>query len=429
MTSTPIDTEFVAALHARDRARVGTLLDMHATLRERIDETFPGLHFGATPLLTVSRDLALVDLLLAHGADINQRSYWWAGGFGVLDADEAPVDALLARGATLDVHAAARHGFVDRLRALLAADAELVHSRGGDGQTPLHVAKSVDIAALLLDHGAEIDAKDVDHESTAAQYLVTRRPDVARFLVSRGCRTDILMAAALGDLALVRRHLDDDPASIAMRVDPRHFPMRDPRAGGTIYIWTLGGYKTAHELAREHKHPEILALLMQRSAPSLQLAVALRLHDDALAEELLARHPDVLRDLARDDAEQLVRVAEGNSVSTLARMVAIGWPTDVTDAKGATALHWASWHGNEAAVGLLLEHGAPVAAREREFGGTPLGWALHGSLNSWHRHRGDYVATVGALLDAGASTDEAPDGFQASEAVRALVRARRARDA
>ncbi len=34
------------------------------------------------------------------------------------------------------------------------------------------------------------------------------RQEVARYLVSRGCHTDLLMAAALGNADLVRRHLD-----------------------------------------------------------------------------------------------------------------------------------------------------------------------------------------------------------------------------
>lgn len=423
--SSTIDAAFVAALHAKDLAGVRALLDAHASLRERIDETFPGLHFGATPLLTVARHLPLVDLLLEYGARIDQRSYWWAGSFGVLDNDDALVDALIARGATIDVHAAARHGLVDRLRALLDADPELVHSRGGDGQTPLHVAKTVEIAALLLDRGAAIDAKDIDHESTAAQYLVTKHPDVARYLVSRGCHTDLLLVAALGDLARVRQHLDENPASIAMRVDASYFPMHDARAGGTIYIWTLGGHKTAHALAREHKHDDVFALLMQRSAPSLQLAVALYLHDDALVQELLARHPDLMRALALEDAQQLIAVAESNGVSTLRRMLAIGWPAGVTDVKGVTALHWASWHGNAAAVALLLQHGAPVSPVEHEFHATPLGWAGHGSRNSWHRQRGDYAAVVEALFAAGADPREVPEDSEATDAVMAVVRRRR----
>ena len=49
-------------------------------------------------------------------------------------------------------------------------------------------------------------------------------------------------------------------SSIRTRVSKDYFPMRDERAGGTIYIWTLGDGKTPHVVAREfghidHDHP------------------------------------------------------------------------------------------------------------------------------------------------------------------------------
>ena len=67
--------------------------------------------FGATALLhavgTESREM--VDLLLDLGADIDQRSDWWAGSFGVLDsASDDLFQHLLDRGAKLTAHAAAR---------------------------------------------------------------------------------------------------------------------------------------------------------------------------------------------------------------------------------------------------------------------------------------------------------------------------------
>jgi hypothetical protein len=110
-----------------------------------------------------------------------------------------------------------------------AADPDVVHARGGDGQTPLHFASTVEVAEFLLANGAEIDARDVDHESTPAQYMLRveqkrhyprDRQDVARYLVARGCRTDILMAAALGDADLVRRHLDADAGCIRLSKRP-----------------------------------------------------------------------------------------------------------------------------------------------------------------------------------------------------------------
>src|SRR5262249_48940442 len=149
------------------------------------------------------------------GADINARSSFWAGSFGVLDLcppEWAPY--LIGRGARLDINAAARLGMLDRVREMIAADPSLVHARGGDGQTPLHVASTVAVAEFLLDHGADIDAHDVDHESTPAQYLVSAHPEVVRLLVARGCRTDLLMAAAIGDAVLATRLLDADPDSI-----------------------------------------------------------------------------------------------------------------------------------------------------------------------------------------------------------------------
>ena len=102
----------------------------------------------------------MIDALLDAGADINARTKWWAGSFGVLDLSTPELSAyLIERGASVDVHAAARLGMLDRLNELVAADPSLVHARGGDGQTPLHFAATIEIAAYLLDHGADINAR------------------------------------------------------------------------------------------------------------------------------------------------------------------------------------------------------------------------------------------------------------------------------
>ena len=50
---------------------------------------------------------------------------------------------------------AARLGWQRELHALVAGDPALVHARGGDGQQPLHEAKTVAIADFLLDRGAD----------------------------------------------------------------------------------------------------------------------------------------------------------------------------------------------------------------------------------------------------------------------------------
>jgi hypothetical protein len=154
---------------------------------------------------------------------------------------------------------------LEKLKQLIAADPQLVRALGGDGQTPLHFASTIEVAEYLLAQAADIDARDVDHESTPAQYMLRERPEIARYLVRRGCQTDILMASALGDMGLARRHLDADPECIRMRVSDEYFPMVGSGNGGTIYQWVLGWYVSACQVAKAYQHPEIFDLLMTRS--------------------------------------------------------------------------------------------------------------------------------------------------------------------
>jgi ankyrin repeat protein len=385
----------------------------------------PGLPFDSAPLHAAvgRRNREMIDVLLRAGADINARTRWWAGGFGVLDtADPDLVPFLLERGAFVDPHAAARLGMLDRLRELISSDPSLVHARGGDGQTPLHFASTIEVADYLLDRGAAIDARDVDHESTPAQYMIRDRQQIARHLVSRGCATDLLMASALGDVALVRRHLDADPAIVRMNVSERYFPKQNPRSGGTIYIWTLGGHKTAHELAREFGHAAAFDLLMERSPAPLKLVVAVALGDESAARALVDAGAATITSMTDDDRAALPNAAERNNTPTVRWMLEIGWPVDAGGESGETALHWAAFHGNAGMTRVLLQHHAPVDARDRVHHGTPLGWATHGSLHGWHCLDGDYGATVDALLSAGATPPADMATLEASEAVRDVLR-------
>ncbi len=84
----------------------------------------------------------------------------WADGLHTDHVPPAIARYLVANGAPLSVHAAAAFGFTDHLADLLRSDPSLVHAKGGDGCTPLHFARDVITAELLLDHGADIDARD-----------------------------------------------------------------------------------------------------------------------------------------------------------------------------------------------------------------------------------------------------------------------------
>jgi ankyrin repeat protein len=418
-----------AAVCDSDAPRVREVLDRYPELRARIDDPLPNYGFGEHALFAAVQrsDRTTIDVLQRAGADIRKRTEWWAGGFGVLDdCDPSLVDFLIERGAVVDAHAAARLGMMPKLSELVGANPGVPHTRGGDGQTPLHFASTVEVAKFLLENGADINARDVDHESTPAQYMLRMqqkrhyprdRQDVARYLVSRGCRTDILMAAALGDTDQVRSHLDSDPTCIRMSVSEEWFPKQDPRAGGTIYIWTLGAHRTAHSVARDFGHEEVFQLLLEQTPEDLKLALACELGDEAVFHEFLSKNPDATRMLSETEQRKLPNAAQNNNTKAVRLMLEARWPVDTPGEMGATALHWAGFNGNAEMTREILRFHPALELKSREYEGTALAWAVYGSGNGWHRDAGDFVGTIRALLEAGATLPMHAEELEPSEAV------------
>ncbi len=406
--------EFKKALQHGDANRVARLLDRYPVLQESVNA--PILGFESPPILIAAQsgNRELIDVLLRFGANINARSQWWAGGFGVLDsADSELARFLIERGAVVDVHAAAHLGMLPRLKELIAEHPESVNARGGDGKMPLHFAATVEIAEYLLDHGADMDARDIDHESTAAQYLLPEHPDVVRYLIQRGCATEILMAAALGDQDLARKFLDRDPESIRMRVSDEYFPMVGPKNGGTIYQWHLGWYVSAHQVAKKFGHHAMFQWLMSRTPDDEKLLVACWLHDEALVRELLAHKPNLAARLTPAGRRQAAHAARNNDTEALKLMLAAGLPVDQRTQHGATALHWAAYHGNVAMTRDILHYSPPLDIVDADFSGTPLAWAAHGSKEADDEHAGAFVEVVRMLLDAGARLPAMAEGSPA----------------
>lgn len=422
--ASPADA-FIAAIRRNDADQVARLLREHPALSAVVNRGTDDLGFGATPLIgAVQRgNRAMVDTLLAAGADLRIKSDWWAGGFSALESaapDLAPF--LLERGAVLDAVAAARFGMVEALAELIDRDPAAVHQRSGDGKTPLHWAANVPTARLLVERGADVDARDVDHESTAVQYAIGDRQDVARYLIDAGASADIFAAAALGDLVRVREIVDREPGAVNRAINARDFPMKNPRAGGTIYIWTLGQGKSPHVVAHDFKHGGVLAFLVSRSSDELNLAQACLLGDEALFARFVASRATRAAPLTLSVAEQLVQAAMDNNLHAVRLMLRAGWPVGVQPPGGATALHWAAWHGNVELVREILAHKPPLDARDAMHHGTPLGWALHGSLHGWHRNTGDYGGVVTALIGAGAPIGQSPDDAEGSETALAALK-------
>jgi ankyrin repeat protein len=149
---------------------------------------------GATAI-PVAANPDIARMLVEAGANINDES----GGYTLLKSaveqeKEDLVQAALALGADTEappysekaVYLAARADNLIIARMLLEAGAN-PNGQNADQWFPLQHSHSVEMAALLLDYGADITLSD---ESSGEVLESIRDPEVARYLISRGARVN-----------------------------------------------------------------------------------------------------------------------------------------------------------------------------------------------------------------------------------------------
>jgi hypothetical protein len=393
--------EVTQALEADDTAAVealaaGGALDVSATC-------------GGRPLLASARSIPMAETLLRLGASLEKLSEWWAPGFWLRSLDADVAHFLVERGAKLTAHAAAGLGLCVSLERMLDADGELVHAKGGDGCTPLHFARDLAVAELLIARGAHVEARDDDHDSTPAQWLIGDAPEIVRLLFEHGARPDIFLAAALGDQAMAETLIAADPEGLDARIGKALFPPIGHKGrGGTILQWTLGFNAYPHQVARKKGHEGLFRVLFDRGAPRTRFLVACVLAMREEAESMAAERPGLVAALPDADLELLARYCwETNvNIEAVRLMLDLGFPIAHPETShGWSPLHNAAWGGYADLVDLLIGRGAPVGMRDPRYGATPLGFAIHCATVDGRHPEGDYERVVGALIDAGSPWD------------------------
>jgi ankyrin repeat protein len=304
------------------------------------------------------------------------------------------------------VHEAARAGLTDKLSEMLAVNISLIDAKGMDARTPLHCAGTVAVAALLLDHGARIDARDEDHDSTPAQWRVGESPDVTRFLLERGAKADIFLAAALGDLALAERMVKHNRACLAHRIgkSPEFPPIGHEGRGGTIYQWTLSFNSYPHQIALMRGHREMFDFLYAESDVQTRLLVNCVLARRAEAQAIAREHPEIVPSLPEVDRELVARYCweTNTNYDAVKLMLDLGFPVVHPEhSHGYTPLHNAAWAGSGDLVELLIARGHPVDVRDPVHDATPLGYALYDCLVEKRHPEGEFARVVRALVKAG----------------------------
>ncbi|MEP7066613.1 MAG: ankyrin repeat domain-containing protein [Gemmatimonadota bacterium] len=414
------------AFAQRDASALKKILQTHPELRARIHE--PVFGFDAPAIVAFAWDRAMVDALLDLGADPNQRSAWWAGPFHALHfATGDAAERLLAAGAIPDACAASHLDRAELLAQMIAEDPSRVHERGGDGQTPLHFAQSRAAIDLLLDAGADIDARDVDHRSTAAEWMLDRtrgagRYDLARYLVERGASTDIFLAAALGLTDRARTMLANDPGLLDERTGQGSYGEQPP-SSSRIHTWTIGDGRSPLEVAAQFEHDETLRAMLAFATPLQQLRLAYRRGDEAAALALLREHPSLTDSISRQEHRTISDAAWEGDAKAVTLMLSLGFDPRTPGHDSGTALHCAAWRGSVETVATLLAHPEAaelIAVKDAHYGATPLGWCCHGSVHGDTTR--DHAKVARLLLEAGARTGA--DTEHASPEVEAVLASR-----
>jgi ankyrin repeat protein len=315
---------------------------------------------------------------------------------------------------------------------MIAEDPARVHERGGDGKTPLHFARSRHVVDLLLDAGADINARDVDHRSTAAEWMIGNEPDEARmdlakYLVDRGASADIFLVAALGLSDRARAILEADPSLLRLRTSQGDYDAKPP-SSYHVYQWTIGPNRSPLQVAATFGRHETVKVMEKFATPEERLLLACNLGQRDAAIAIVREHPGIVERLGPVERRALTDEAWAPNPRAVELMMELGFDPSVPSVsgpKGGNALHCSAWEGSVECIAAILRYPRGVAlidTREPNYGGTPLSWCCHGSTNCGNP-RANHAEVARLLIAAGARVDPEMEGC--SDAMQAVVEAAR----
>jgi ankyrin repeat protein len=304
--------------------------------------------------------------------------------------EEEPRDVSAGAHAIFD---AVRAGDLARVRELLDGDPQLAHATDENNSTPLHHAAArgrAEVAALLLERGADIDAREEDGE-TPLHYAAWRSQlEAGRLLIARG--TDIEARNNWGrtPLLIVGRETGRADMARLLIEAGAEVDARDRYGQSSLVLAAWRGFAELVDL-----------LLDQGAALPTPASNDGRLVTMFAADKGLDRLFGLMVDAGVDvsarnerDGSLLHSASQGGSARIVARLLDEGFDPNERDRYGRTPLHYAAELGREEAAHMLLTRGADIDARSLS-GETALNTA----------ESVDRSNMVQLLAEAGASTE------------------------
>eukprot|EP01063_Lacrimia_lanifica_P009905 TRINITY_DN16738_c0_g1_i2.p1 TRINITY_DN16738_c0_g1~~TRINITY_DN16738_c0_g1_i2.p1 ORF type:complete len:820 (+),score=208.67 TRINITY_DN16738_c0_g1_i2:82-2460(+) len=356
---------------------------------------------------------ALAVQLIDHGADVNRR--YSSGTTALILAAKQGLDTACARlvAAGADPEArdwqgqralghAAEKNFVGACRALLDAGCPADETRA-QYAAYAHLTKSpliqaaekghTEVCALLLEHGADPDAKDGAGDRTPLMYAAENGHAGAFSVLLEGAQAlpshtaaqgkTLLMCAAGAGLA---EHL---PRLLEVKFEFTEPPEAETNDADAVADRNLGTGPPRTPPRRRRTTPKVEPLLPPPENSAALLAIdgvdacdraefktalmcAAEGGHAAACRALLAAGADANRQSRAAKTALVYSVQTGKSAAAAAALLEAGADVESADAERNTALMYAAQQGSQELVELLVNAGADVGWSQPETGATAL---------------------------------------------------------
>lgn len=375
-------TPLESAASCGEEAAVRILIDRGADLSNTTDSGRPLLHLAAQ-----GGCVEVVQLLLEMGCQVNGGSALWAAAGSQSQRRDELVRLLLKDGADVSerpgdsfwlnsykgetaLHHSARSAFDTTVRLLLENGAE-VDARNEDGETSLHLAAAEGCETVvqgLLEQGADVGAKNQAGETALQLAARNGHEGIVRHLLDH-LGEEINPQALLATAKIFKVATTGDEKAMQVLIED----------GADI---TIRGQddETALHVAAKEGHVALSRFLLENGANINALD---RYEETPISKALDFGHTGVVRLLIEHKADleqgcsplfEAVNPWNGRAKVEIVQLL-LDNGADVISArnwwKDTTLLHAAVRQGSKPIVELLLEYGAEVGMRDRD-GDTAL---------------------------------------------------------
>lgn len=365
--------EIAAAIRERDLTRMLSLLDGSPDLLHAGDgASNQPIHWAV-----MTRQIDMIDELLARGADINAARFDGARPIQLTNGDynyrgwrdvpkdvsvtpQEVLDHLRARGAYVDICTAASVGDLDRVKELLDQDPTLANRVSeyvtyyiGSG-APLKNAAArghIEIVKLLLERGAEPNLPEegiAPHGHALYSAVYNGHYDVAKLLLEKGAYPSPEVESSADALSIALMNKDEKMLELLCSY------------GSTRTVGLLAHYGDVKTAAAVFAANPALA-----DDPDA-LSSAAGNGNEAFVRLMLCHQPDLAKRISLDGAK---------TRELTEFLFEHGMNPNQPNWLGITPLHRLAGKGDVERAALFIEHGADLHPRDEDISSTPLAWA------------------------------------------------------